>query len=188
MEPGAGDSYGMDISASEAKLSGSTYMVGASGGLDHGFLFMDEVLETSGAYASSSSYARAARTGAASKDSFETRDVLGGMAIHHYARMPAHAESHYGAKTPFVMLTFIRAGPDTVWINSPRVRQPPEVLRRRCGAFTCQNLPGGRGEPSETFGGRAELIFSVLCNHSSAKEAPLAQCVAPVAFRRPGPG
>ncbi|MGA9627385.1 MAG: hypothetical protein WBQ65_23130 [Bryobacteraceae bacterium] len=110
VEPGAGDSYGMDISASEAKLSDSTYMVGASGGLGHGFLFMDEVLETSGAYASSSSYARAARTGAASRDSFETRDVLGGMAIHHYARMPAHAESHYGAKTPFVMLTALGLG------------------------------------------------------------------------------
>lgn len=110
VEPGAGDSYGMDISGSEAKLSDSTYMVGASGGLGDGFPHIDEVLETSGAYVSSSSYARAGRTGAANKDSSETRGMLRDMALHHYARMPAHAESHYGAKTPFVMLTLLGLG------------------------------------------------------------------------------
>ncbi len=110
VEPGAGDSYGLDISTSEVELSGSTYMVGASGGLGHDFPFMDEVLETSGAYASSSSYARAARTGAASKGSFETRGMLREMANHRYARMPVHAESHYGAETPFEILTLLGLG------------------------------------------------------------------------------
>jgi hypothetical protein len=36
--------------------------------------------------------------------------MLRDMALHHYARMPAHAESHYGAKTPFVMLTLLGLG------------------------------------------------------------------------------
>jgi hypothetical protein len=110
VEPGAGDSYRLDVSVLEAKPSGSTYIVGASDGLGHGFPQIDEVLETSGAYTSSSSYARAARTGAASKDPFETRGVLRDMAIHHYARMPAHAESHYGAEAPFVVLTLLGLG------------------------------------------------------------------------------
>ena len=110
VEPGGGDSYGLDVSVMEVKLSGSTYIANASGGLGHGFPHIGEVLETAGAYTSSSSYARAARTGAASKDPYETRGVLRGMAIHHYARMPAHAESHDGAEAPFVMLTLSGLG------------------------------------------------------------------------------
>jgi len=85
-------------------------MVGAAGGLGQGFPFIDEVLGTSGAYASSSSYVRAARTGAGSKAPFESRGMLREMAIHRYARMPAHAKSHYLAETPFEILTFLGLG------------------------------------------------------------------------------
>jgi hypothetical protein len=110
VEPGAGDSYGLDVSASEAKLSGSTYIFGTSDGPGHGFPYLDEVLETYGAYASSSSYARAARTGGASKDSFETRGMLREMANHRYAGMPADAKPHYPAGTPFEILTLLGLG------------------------------------------------------------------------------
>ena len=110
VEPGAAGSYGLGILVSQAKLSDSNYFVGTSDGLGDGFPHIDEVLETSGAYASSSSYVRAAHTGAANKDPFETRGMLRDMALHHYARMPAHAESHDGAETPFVMLTLLGLG------------------------------------------------------------------------------
>jgi hypothetical protein len=110
VEFGAGDSYGLDVSFSEAKLTASTYFVGASDGVGQGSPRIDDVFETSGGYASSSSYVRAVRTGSGSKSPFESRGMLREMAIRQYVRMPAHAKSHNRADTPFVILTSLGLG------------------------------------------------------------------------------
>jgi hypothetical protein len=99
-----------DIEVDERIFDQTELGAGDSYGLGQGFPFIDEVLGTSGAYASSSSYVRAARTGAGSKAPFESRGMLREMAIHRYARMPAHAKSYYLAETPFEILTFFGLG------------------------------------------------------------------------------
>jgi len=91
-------------------LSGSTYMVGAAGGWARVFRLLMKCLERPVRMPSSSSYVRAARTGAGSKAPFESRGMLREMAIDRYARMPAHAKSHYLAETPFEILTFLGLG------------------------------------------------------------------------------
>jgi hypothetical protein len=187
-ELGAGDSYGLAISTSEAKLSGSTYMVGAAGGLGQGFPFIDEVLGTSGAYASSSSYVRAARTGAGSKAPFESRGMLREMAIHRYARMPAHAKSHYLAETPFEILTFLGLGLILCGFIPRWFGNAPKFCGFDAGLSHARIFRAGGvklRKRSET-----ELNSFSACYATIAvqKKPPLSQYAAPVAFRRPRPG
>ena len=177
-----------DVQVDERIFDQTELGAGDSGGLGQGFPFIDEVLGTSGAYASSSSYVRAARTGAGNQAPFESRGMLREMAIHRYARMPAHAKSHYLAETPFEILTFlglvlILCGFIPRWFGNA-----PKFCGFDAGLSHARIFRAGGvklRKRSET-----ELNSFSACYATIAvqKKPPLAQYVAPVAFRRPRPG
>ena len=177
-----------DVQVDERIFDQTELGAGDSYGSGQRFPFIDEVLETSGAYASSSSYVRAARTGAGNQAPFESRGMLREMAIHRYARMPAHAKSHYLAETPFEILTFLGLGLILCGFIPRWFGKAPKFCGFEAGLSRARIFRAGGvklRKRSET-----ELNSFSACYATIAvqKKPPLSQYAAPVAFRRPRPG
>jgi hypothetical protein len=112
--------------------------------------------------------------------------VLREMAIHHYGRTPAHAESYYRVETPFEILTLL----GLALILFGLIPRGCRTRLNFCGVDAALSRAGifRVGGVKLRKRSEAELNSFSACYATMAvhKKAPRAECAVPVAFRRPG--